>query len=208
MAQRPVIEFWYDFASTYSYLSAMRIEATADGAGVGILWRPFLLGPIFAAQGWTSSPFTLFPEKGRYMWRDMEREAAALRIPFFRPHVFPQNSLLAARVGLLGADRGWAAAYTRGVFSAEFAEGREIAEPAGIQEVLDRLGLDGQALVAEAGTEAVKLRLKRTNEDAKLRGIFGAPTFVTEDGEIFWGNDHLEKAIAWALATPRTNVPV
>ena len=207
MAQRPVVEFWYDFASTYSYLSAMRIEATADGAGVGILWRPFLLGPIFAAQGWTRSPFTLFPDKGRYMWRDMEREAAALRIPFFRPHVFPQNSLLAARVGLLGADKAGPRP-TRVASSRRIREGREIAEPAVIQEVLDRLGLDGRALVAEAGTEAVKLRLKRTNEDAKLRGIFGAPTFVTEDGEMFWGNDHLEKAIAWALATPRTNVPV
>jgi 2-hydroxychromene-2-carboxylate isomerase len=32
-------------------------------------------------------------------------------------------------------------------------------------------------------------------------GIFGAPTFVTPDGELFWGNDRLENAIAWAKRT-------
>ena len=56
--QAPKLEFWYDFASTYSYLSAMRIEALAAPAGVEIVWRPFLLGPIFQAQGWTTSPFS------------------------------------------------------------------------------------------------------------------------------------------------------
>ena len=98
MTRRPVLEFWYEFASTYSYLAAMRIEPLAEAAGVDIRWRPFLLGPIFAAQGWTSSPFNLFPAKGRYMWRDMERQAAALGLPFRKPDPFPQNALLAARV--------------------------------------------------------------------------------------------------------------
>ena len=97
MTRRSVLEFWYEFASTYSYLTAMRIEPLAEAAGVDIRWRPFLLGPIFAAQGWTSSPFNLFPAKGRYMWRDMERQAAALGVPFRKPDPFPQNALLAAR---------------------------------------------------------------------------------------------------------------
>ena len=51
------LEFWYDLASNYSYLSAMRITALAEHAGVEVAWRPFLLGPIFKARGWTSSPF-------------------------------------------------------------------------------------------------------------------------------------------------------
>src|SRR5215207_5334269 len=107
MTRRPVLEFWYEFASTYSYLAAMRIEPLAEAAGVDIRWRPFLLGPIFAAQGWTSSPFNLFPAKGRYMWRDMERQAAALGLPFNKPDPFPQNGLIAARVALYGADHPW-----------------------------------------------------------------------------------------------------
>jgi 2-hydroxychromene-2-carboxylate isomerase len=57
------LEFWYDFASTYSYLSAMRIEALAAAAGAEVAWKPFLLGPIFHAQGWTTSPFNLYPPR-------------------------------------------------------------------------------------------------------------------------------------------------
>ena len=102
MARRAVLEFWYEFASTYSYLSAMRIEEMAAAAEVEVRWRPFLLGPIFSAQGWSSSPFNLFPAKGRYMWRDMEREGSRFGLPVKRPDPFPQNSLVAARVALLG----------------------------------------------------------------------------------------------------------
>ena len=114
MARRPVLEFWYEFASTYSYLAAMRIEGRAEAAGVEVRWRPFLLGPIFAAQGWTTSPFNLYPAKGRYMWRDMEREAARLGLPCRRPDPFPQNTLVAARVALYGADQGWTPAFSQG----------------------------------------------------------------------------------------------
>src|ERR1700730_18764383 len=96
------LQFWYEFASNYSYLSAMRIEELAREAGVEVDWRPFLLGPIFKSQGWHTSPFNLFPAKGRHMWRDVERICAELKLPFRRPDPFPQASLLAARVALVG----------------------------------------------------------------------------------------------------------
>ena len=44
------IDFWFDFASTYSYPAAMRVEALACAHEVAVRWRPFLLGPIFAAR--------------------------------------------------------------------------------------------------------------------------------------------------------------
>src|SRR5262249_18471137 len=56
-----VLDFWFDFASTYSYPAAMRIGALAADAEVTVRFRPFLLGPIFKAQGWTTSPFNLYP---------------------------------------------------------------------------------------------------------------------------------------------------
>src|ERR1700691_2135728 len=98
----PSLDFWFDFASTYSYPTAMRIVPLPSTAGVTVKFRPFLLGPIFKAQGWNTSPFNLFPAKGRHMWRDVERICAALKLPFQRPEPFPQSSLLAARVALLG----------------------------------------------------------------------------------------------------------
>src|SRR6185503_20239121 len=100
-------DFWFDFASTYSYPAANRIRVLATHADVKVRFRPFLLGPIFKAQGWHSSPFNLYAAKGRYMWRDMERLAADLALPFRRPDPFPQNSLLPARVALFGLTHGW-----------------------------------------------------------------------------------------------------
>jgi 2-hydroxychromene-2-carboxylate isomerase len=198
MARRPVLEFWYEFASTYSYLAAMRIEALAEKAEVDIRWRPFLLGPIFAAQGWNSSPFNLFPAKGRHMWRDMQREGARLGLPVHKPETFPQNSLVAARVALLGAEHPWGPTFTKAVFHHAFGEGRSIAEPAAIQSILTRLGMDADGVLRAASADANKTRLKALTEEARSRGIFGAPTFFTEDGEMFWGNDRLEQALAWA----------
>ena len=93
-------EFWYEFASTYSYPAALRVAALADERGVSLVWRPFLLGPIFFAQGWRDSPFNVYPAKGRYMWRDLERTCGAMGVPLKRPDPFPQPSLLAARVAL------------------------------------------------------------------------------------------------------------
>ncbi|MEN3208792.1 2-hydroxychromene-2-carboxylate isomerase [Methylorubrum populi] len=199
MARRATLEFWYEFASTYSYLSAMRIERLAEAAGVELRWRPFLLGPIFATQGWTNSPFNLFPAKGRNMWRDLDREAARLGLPpVTRPNPFPQNSLSAARVATYGIDQGWLVPFSKAVFEKSYAKGGSIAEPAAVGRILDGLGLDGTQILKAAASEANKGRLKVAGEEARSRGIYGAPSFLTEDGELFWGNDRLEQALAWA----------
>lgn len=203
MAQRPVLEFWYDFASTYSYLSAMRVEQVAAAVDVRIVWRPFLLGPIFASQGWTTSPFNILPGKGRYMWRDMEREAVRLNLPFYRSAVFPQNSLLAARLALSGVEPGWVADFTRRVFTEEFGNGRDIADRDMMAGILGDLGLDADIVLADAESDHGKRRLYRVGEEAQARGIFGAPAFVAEDGELFWGNDRLERALEWASQRAR-----
>jgi 2-hydroxychromene-2-carboxylate isomerase len=197
---RPVLEFWYEFASTYSYLSAMRIEAEAEGAGLEIVWRPFLLGPIFAAQGWTTSPFNLYPAKGRYMWRDMEREAESLGLPCRQPSPFPQNSLLPARVALLGTIEGWTPAFTKAVYEAEFGHGRDISDGDLIAEILSGLRLDATSVLRAAQSDENKARLRAQCDEARERGIFGAPTFIAPDGEMFWGNDRLDRALAWVTS--------
>ena len=84
----PKIEFWFDFASTYSYPAAMRVEELAGSHGCSVQWRPFLLGAIFQKQGWNDSPFNIYPAKGRYMWRDLERLCASLELPFRKPSQF------------------------------------------------------------------------------------------------------------------------
>jgi 2-hydroxychromene-2-carboxylate isomerase len=198
MSERaPRIEFWYEFASTYSYLAAMRVEAAAASAGVSVEWKPFLLGPIFHAQGWDNSPFNLYPAKGRYMVRDIERLAGERGLRFALPKPFPQNSLLAARVALVGAEEGWIAPFTRAVFAAEFADGAQIADKAMLASLLDGLRLDSKRILSRIEQPEIKDRLKQQTAEAQQLGIFGAPSFVC-DGELFWGDDRLEQALAWA----------
>ncbi len=194
-------EFWFEFGSTYSYLSAARIEDVAGAADVPISWKAFLLAPIFKEQGWDDSPFNIYPAKGRYMWRDVERLCAKYGIPFTRPSRFPRNGLLAARVACLvsAAPKHWLPDFVRAVFRANFAEDREIGDLAEIRSILASLGQPGVELVERAQTAENKQRLRDQTRRAGELGIFGAPSFVV-DGELFWGNDRLEDALAWHRA--------
>jgi len=192
------LEFWFEFASTYSYVAAMRIGDLAARAGIALAWKPFLLGPIFQAQGWNDSPFNLYPVKGRYMWRDMERLCARHGIAFAKPARFPQRSILAARVALaLEHEPGYATegpAFVRAAYRANFAEGRNIGEHAVVEAALREAGLAPEHWIARA--ETMKDALRAQNERAVQIGLFGAPSFVS-GGELFWGNDRLEDAIIW-----------
>jgi 2-hydroxychromene-2-carboxylate isomerase len=180
MAQ-PVLDFWFEFSSTYSYPAAMRIGALAAEAGVVVRLRPFLLGPIFQAQGWDTSPFNLYPAKGRHMWRDLERICAESSLPFRRPEIFPQSSLLAARVALIGLDHpsgkaAWAEDFCRAVYRAEFAQGRRIDLPETIFDILSELKVDPEETLAAAQTREIKDKLRAQTAEAQRLDIFGAPT--------------------------------
>jgi 2-hydroxychromene-2-carboxylate isomerase len=193
------LTFWYEFASTYSWLAAERIEAIAEAADVVVHWRAFLLGPIFAAQGWNTSPFNLYAAKGRNMWRDVERLGILMGLPAVtRPDPFPQNSLLAARVAtaLAPASRP---RFSRAVYRAQFTTGASIADRPTLEAILQDIGCTPQETLASAETVETKDALRQTTQAALTIGIYGAPSFTTGSGELFWGNDRLEQAIAWAV---------
>ena len=193
------VEFWYEFASSYSYPAAMRVEALAAERGVTLVWRPFLLGPLFAAQGWRDSPFNLYPAKGRYMWRDLERICGALGLPLTRPAPFPQSSLLAARVAL-SLDDALRPSFSRAVYRAEFGEGRPIDAPATLGALLAEIGVAPGPLLKRAVEDVNKAALKAQTARAMALGLPGAPCVRTPDGEVFWGNDRLEQGLDWAQA--------
>jgi len=173
----------------------MRVENEADARGVALRWRPFLLGPIFRAQGWLDSPFNIYPVKGKYMWRDLARICAAQNIALRHPSSFPRNGLLAARVAARFEDAPWVGAFVRGIYEANFARDEEISDPAVVASVLKAVGQPA-SLVGEASSEQAKSRLRANTDEAIALGIFGAPSFVV-GGELFWGNDRLETALAW-----------
>jgi 2-hydroxychromene-2-carboxylate isomerase len=191
------LEYWYEFASSYSYPATARLEEAAASAGVTIEWRPFLLGPIFARQGLKDSPFNLFPDKGRYMWRDLERVCGDLGVPLRRPSAFPRNGLLAARVAIIAADEGRCGAFSRAVYRANFVEDQDIGAAGVVAGILQSLGRPAAGLLERAAAAQTKERLRAQTEAAIARGIFGAPSFTIGD-ELFWGNDRLEQALLWA----------
>jgi 2-hydroxychromene-2-carboxylate isomerase len=189
------LTFWYEFASSYSYPAAMRLEAAAAARGVEVEWAPFLLGPIFASIGLREAPFAN-GAKRRYMQRDLERICAALNLPFVLPAAFPASGLLAARM-TLALPQAQRPAFSRALYSLEFGEGADIADQEVVAEALRRVGLDTELLV-HAADEGVKQGLRDATAKAQELGVFGAPSFVTAGGELFWGNDRLEDALDWA----------
>jgi|SRR5271165_3018803 len=193
------LTFWFEFASTYSYLSAMRIGDLAKNAGVHIVWKPFLLGPIFKAHGWDTSPFNVYQSKGFYMIRDIQRIAEARGLPFRMPNPFPQNSLQASRLALVGLEDGWGPDFIRAIYSAEFGEGKSISDHETLIAALVTAGAEPSGVLALSESADVKARLRENTDQAQRKGIFGAPSFTTAHGELFWGDDRLDQALEWCL---------
>ncbi len=192
----PNIEFWFEFGSNYSYLSVMRIEDAARRHGIRVVWKPFLLGPIFRALGMENSPFVLQKAKGAYVWRDMERQCRKHGLQWRRPTAFPRLGVLPARIELLGADEPWIDAFCRAVMHRNFVCDLDISGRDGMTEILAELGL-AVDLLALAQSDAVKAGLREQTEQARRRSIFGAPTFFV-GSEMFWGNDRLDDALVFA----------
>ncbi len=192
------LKFWFEFASTYSYPAAMRIENLAQQNDIELEWCPFLLGPIFKSQGWSDSPFNLYPAKGNYMWRDLERICQTQDLILKRPSVFPRNGLLAARVACQFSAKDWLPEFVRSVYKANFEYDLDISEREVVANCLPLSMAESKLILEEAESQTSKELLKASTEKAQKMGIFGAPSF-TVGSELFWGNDRLETAINWLL---------
>ncbi|RQO42116.1 disulfide bond formation protein DsbA [Variovorax sp. KBW07] len=195
----PMLDFWFDFGSNYSYLSVMRIEQEAARHGVGIRWRPFLLGPIFRSFGWESSPFVRQKQKGDYAWKDMARQCRKHGLPWKQPTHFPRPAVLPLRIALVGAEQPWMGEFCRRTMAMNFAEDRGIDSPQAMHTLLVDMGLPAHRIIEEAVCDLNKLKLRRQTGSAAEKGIFGAPTFFAGD-EMFWGNDRLDDALAFCRA--------
>ena len=194
------LSFWFEFASTYSYPSAMRVESLARNYGVSLQWRPFLLGPIFRKQGWEDSPFNLYSAKGQYMWRDLERICARHGLAFRRPSEFPRNGLLAARIACEYSDHDWCPDFVKAVYRANFERDEDISDPDVVAECLRVARADVDDVFERASSDAVKQRLREQTAFAESAGIFGAPSMLVGD-ELFWGDDRLEQAFEFAAGS-------
>jgi len=198
------VTFWFELASTYSYLSAMRVDKEAEAHGVEVVWQPFLLGPIFREQGWESSPFLAQPAKLQYMWRDIERRCTALGAPFTQPSkellkIFPCHTVTATRVALVGLQEDWGKAFIQACYQAQYADHQDIGDEAVLATLIERAGIAPEDALEAAKSPKIKAELRANTEEAQACGLFGAPAFTIGD-ELFWGDDRLEDALDWGKA--------
>lgn len=196
----PKIEFWLEYASTYSYLTVARIGRLCDARGVEIDWQPFWLYPVREQQG-LAAPFPEGSARERYMWRDLERRAAQRGLPYRRPGIYPFNSVAVGRVALLGAREGWCRAFTETAFRLHWTEGVAMGTADNFEAAIAAAGQDPARALGAAATPEVKQAFKDQGARALARGLFGAPSFVVA-GELFWGDDRLEDAIDCATRVP------
>ena len=194
------IDFYFDFSSPYGFMASEKIDALAATHGRGVRWLPVLLGVVFKQTG--AAPLTQIPLKGDYSRRDMVRSARYHGIAGFRmPTKFPIPSQAAARIVLWAGqqDAALAGRVVHALYRAYFVDDIDISDPDSAIGVVAKCGIDPAAARAAIDDPAIKDALRRSNEEAIAKGVFGSP-YVVVDGEPFWGMDRLDQVQRW-LAT-------
>jgi len=195
MSANNTIDFWFMVGSTYTYLTVSRLHEVEAATQIRFRWRPFNVRAIM--QEMNNIPFATKPIKLAYMWRDVERRASKYGLSSKVPAPYPLKNLeLANRVAVLGGSEGWCADYVRATYRLWLVDGKEAGAEPNLSESLRVIGQDPDRVIAAAKDDFVGRALEANTEEAKELNIFGAPTFVTR-GELFWGDDRLDDAIAW-----------
>jgi len=198
---KPAIDFWFDFASPYSYIASEWIDAVAARHGRTVNWRAMLLGASFQVSG--LQPPVNFPMKREYLLRDVRRSAAFAGVPVRMPEPFPIATQNAARVfwWLQAQDPARAVAWARTALRAYFTRNLNLSDPVALKALCVEAGLDGDAAEAAWNDPQWKAALKAANDTAIAAGVFGAPFFIV-DGEPFWGNDRQAQMESWLGSGP------
>ena len=145
------MQFWFEFASTYSYPAALRVEALARRHGVPLEWKAFLLGPIFQAQGLERFAVqSFFRFRGAICGGIWSASAPIWNCPSADPVDSRNAGVLAARIACRFASEPWLPDFVRAVFRANFAEDQDIAQPEVLEQCLNRLDLPGAELLQQA----------------------------------------------------------
>ncbi len=190
-----MIDFWFSTGSTYTYLTASRLEKVAAAEDVRFNWRPFSVRTIMREQN--NAPFVGKPVKTTYMWRDIERRAAMYGLAAKLPAPYPLKEIdLASRLAVLGLAEGWGKAYIMASYRRWFVDGQEPGM-ANLSASLAVVGQETARSVERAGGDDVVELYEAATDEARKLGIFGSPTFAVR-GELFWGDDRLADALSWS----------
>ena len=182
------LEIFWDFSSPFAYLGTTQADALAKRTGAKLVWKPMLLGGVFKTIGQVDAPVLTWGEAKRlHTFKDLNRWAEHYGVPFNFPSRFPTNSLKALRayLALPEEKRG---AFREKTFRAYWAEDKDITDDATLRELIGE-GAD-ETLARTQQPEIKQALIDATNEAVK-RGVFGAPTWIIDGEELFWGQDRI-----------------
>lgn len=186
---RHTIKFYFDFNSPYSYIASLRIEELCQRVGAELLWMPMVLGGIFQSN--EIEPAHTKVNRRKYLFEDLKDLAAYYGLPYKERTVFLFKPILSLRAVLVVPQGPERARAVHALYRGAFAEDLDLGEPEVVVRLLNEAGLDGAAIVERTQEPAIKAELKAITDEAIGRGIFGAPTFVVDDGKMFWGQDRM-----------------
>lgn len=190
------LRFCFDYISNNAYLAWLRLPELRERFDLQIEPAPVLFAGLLEANG-QLGPAEVRP-KARWMAKNNLRKAGLLGVRLRPPPFHPFKPLLPLRVSSLDLPDAQREALITALFRATWSDGLHVSEPDVVARVADSVGLDGAALVAQAGTQPIKDRLRAQTDAAIARDVFGVPTFEVE-GELFWGYDdipYLERFLA------------
>ncbi|MDQ0392572.1 2-hydroxychromene-2-carboxylate isomerase [Labrys monachus] len=186
------LDYYFSLSSPWAYIGHARLMEIAGRHGLAISCKPVQLGEVFAETG--GLPLARrHPVRQRYRSLELQRWRARLGLDFhLQPKYWPFDVALADRFVIAveagGADTG---AFLARAFPAVWEQERDLADEAVLLELAREAGLDGEALLPLARSEAAAQAYERNRADALSSDVFGSPSYVL-GGEVFWGQDRLE----------------
>ena len=186
------IDYFFATISPFTYLADDRLEQLAAKHGASITYRPLDLMALFGRTGGIT-PKDRHASRLEYRSQDLVRQAKRVNIPFnLKPAHFPTNMAPSsyAIIAAQAAGGGDVGALVRSVLRACWAEEKDIAQDGVIRDCLTNAGFD--PALADSGLLQGAEIYAANLEEAVEKGVFGAPFYVTDDGEKFWGQDRLD----------------
>jgi 2-hydroxychromene-2-carboxylate isomerase len=193
----PHIDYFFATMSPFTYLAGTRLEDLAARHGATITYKPLDLGALFLRTGGTPLP-ERHPNRLAYRLQDLRRLSEKTGLPLnLKPAFWPVNGAPAA-YAVIAAQReggGDLGKLVQSITRCVWAEERNIADDEVIRACLGAAGFDpalaDRGMMAGAETYAANL------EEAVARGAFGAPFYITDKDERFWGQDRLADLDRW-----------
>ena len=187
-----LIDFYFDFISPYSFLAHKEIRKIENKAQIKIAYKPILLGGLHNLHGIKAPAF--IPAKAKHMIRDCKLIAERNNVVFKFNSYFPIRSLNLMRGVLVAEEDNIKNYYIDNIFNKIWQDGLNMNDEIINQKVLKNVNINSQTFFLRSTSSLIKDSLRKKTSEAYEKGIFGAPTFVSNN-KIFWGQDRIEFAL-------------